>query len=105
MIKDIDFKKGKITYNDFNIDSKIPFKNQEFSFKEDILQVNYPQGYLLDVGWYPEFNPKGKFTIYIIKNCDWSNPIAIKKTKSLETLKKILLEFIDLISERLEQNL
>lgn len=44
------------------------------SLKEDMLQVSYGRGYLLDVGWYPSFDPSGCFQICVIKEYDWENP-------------------------------
>ena len=39
MLELIDFKAGKITYNEFNIDFSKPFKTQLDCLAEDLLQV------------------------------------------------------------------
>jgi hypothetical protein len=63
------FKDGKVIYNEFNIDFNIPLSKQLFSLKEDLLQVEYKGGkYVLDVGWYPELNPKGSFRVFVVIN-------------------------------------
>lgn len=77
MFENVDFKKGKILYID---DCK--------DLKEDLLQVQYANNYLLDVGWYGEENG---FIIYIIKGYDWENPI--RKDGSFN--KKIMLSKLD----------
>lgn len=59
MINDLDFSPGKITLNDLKLDRNIPLKNQMDDLKEDLLQINYNDVYIIDVGWYPEFNEKG----------------------------------------------
>ena len=35
------------------------------------MQVAYPDGQILDVGWYPESNPVGKFKVLVISNGEW----------------------------------
>lgn len=57
----LDFIDGKITYNELSI---VDNGNSELSFeflKEDMLQVEYLKNILLDVGWYPSFDPSGLF--------------------------------------------
>lgn len=77
MFQNVEFKNGKVLYIDnYNI------------FKEDLLQVEYANNYLLDVGWYGEENG---FIICIIKDYDWENPIL--KDGSLN--KKIMLTILD----------
>jgi len=93
-LKSINFRSGVITYNDFDIDPLIPLIEQEFSLKEDILQVDYGP-YLLDLGWNPDCNVKGKFVVRLIHNYDWQNPIQRFEAKDLATLKERLQEVID----------
>lgn len=80
MLDGIDFGMWKIEYNVFKIDDKKPLKEQIWELNEDILQATYidseGNNYLLDIGWYPEFNVRGHFIIYIIKNYDWENPLV-----------------------------
>lgn len=60
------------------------------SLKEDMLQVSYERGYLLDVGWYPSFDPSGCFQIRVIKEYDWENPVHISSAHSYkEVTEKI----------------
>ena len=93
-LKDINLKKSKITYDDFDIDPNLSFEQQKWSFKEDILQLKF-DNYTIDIGWYPEFNPKGFFKIVAIKDYNWDNPLYSKKIRSLKTMKKHLQEAID----------
>ena len=102
MFKEIDFTPGKIVYNDFNIDANIPFEQQIFSLKDDILQVNYNDKYLIDVGWGPEFDLSGKFKIRIIKDLNWKKPMYFKRTNSLDNLYKIVRDCVKIIKNNLD---
>jgi hypothetical protein len=75
--ENIDFKSGIVTHieNDFS---------QEY-LREDMLQVIYPKDYLLDVGWY-----RTNFTVLIIKNCDWENPITVVHSDILNLHKTVI---------------
>lgn len=55
-MKKIDLQSGKITFNEFNIDFGIPYSKQAESLLEDLIQIEYENGYLIDLGWYPEYN-------------------------------------------------
>lgn len=74
----IDFKSGIITYNEFHIDFKKPYYKQLDNLTEDLLQVKYRESYILDIGWYPEFDKKGQFLILLIKSENWDNPVYKK---------------------------
>ncbi len=67
--------KGTIVYDDFNIDFTKSITTQADSLKEDLLQISFAENMILDLGWYPEYNIRGKFVLQIIKNYDWENPI------------------------------
>jgi hypothetical protein len=104
MLKNLDFKKGKIVYDDFDIKEMISFEDQVFSLKEDLFQVNYQDKYIIDIGWYPEFDPKGKFTISVIKDFDWINPIFIKKSSILNRVTGFVEEAIEIVDKLLDKN-
>ena len=83
-----------ILYNElYLLDEKIALADQIDCLKEDLLQVESPDAnYVLDVGWYPEFNIKGQFKIIIIRKYDWEHSIFMRECSSISTLKRILLE-------------
>ncbi|TYQ15358.1 UNVERIFIED_CONTAM: hypothetical protein Cloal_1801 [Acetivibrio alkalicellulosi] len=93
MFEDLDFTPGNVVYNDFDINDKMPLSKQIYSLKEDLFQVNYNNKYIIDVGWYPEFNKSGKFNIVIIKDCNWEKPIEKKSCNDIKTLKVYIEEF------------
>lgn len=78
MFSDIDFLSGDIKYID------------EY-MKEDMLQVVYPNNYILDMGWY---DPINKYVIYIVKDSEWSDPEAIYSAETENEIKLLLKEAI-----------
>ncbi|EPN8585442.1 macro domain-containing protein [Listeria monocytogenes] len=58
MFSKIDYKMGKLFFFD-----------QSDLLKEDILQVQYPDDLLLDVGFYGK-----QYKIFVIKNLNWEEP-------------------------------
>lgn len=85
---------NQILYDELSLlEEEVSLKDQTMLLKEDLLQVESIDGsYLLDVGWYQEFDITGHFEVKIIKKYDWENPIFIKKTSDISSLKKILLK-------------
>ena len=102
VLEGITLKSGEVIYNDCEIDPNLSFEEQEWSFKEDILQIKFDtaeSAYTVDVGWIPEFNKNGKFVVQVIKNYEWEKPISSKKVKTFAALKKCLQEAIDIADE------
>lgn len=96
-LKKIDFKGGKILYNDMCFIPSIPHQQQWLMIGEDLLQVEYPHGYLLDVGRRMGPNKNGDFVICIIKDDNWDNAIKAKTTRDIHRLEKYIQESIDCI--------
>lgn len=93
----IDFGIGKIVCNVFNIDFEKTIIGQEDSLTEDLIQVEYPGNYLLDIGWYPEYDCKVKFIINIIHNYNWDKPVYKKNASNKKELYHNLNEAINLL--------
>jgi hypothetical protein len=98
-IHGINLKGAKVIYNDWHINPNMPFNAQKWAFKEDILQIGCGN-YLIDVGWYPELNPKGHFIIEVIYNYEWDSPIYKKKCNNYFLLKQYLQEAIDIVNTK-----
>lgn len=65
ILEGVMLKNVEVAYNDCEIDPNLPFEAQEWSFKEDIVQINFDAGkdsYTVDIGWYPEFELIPKLT-------------------------------------------
>ena len=81
MFSDIDFLSGDVRWLD-------GYK------QEDMLQVVYPNNYVLDMGWYDGIN---KYVIYIIKDFEWGVPVVEYSAKTEEDIKVLLKEAIEKI--------
>lgn len=62
--------------------------------KEDMLQVEYPNCFLLDMGWYQD-----RYIISVIHNFDWANPIQQYETTETNQLPKLLTEAVRLVEK------
>lgn len=98
MFENIDFGKGvSKKYIDFDVNKDIPLEEQVDLLKEDLLQVSYESDYIIDMGWYPEFNKEGSFRVSVIKDYQWDNPVVQKSCRDLNLLIKYVHECINLI--------
>ena len=77
----VDFGTGTVTFLD---DTQ----------KEDMLQVEYPNGFLLDMGWYQD-----RYIISVIHNFDWANPVQQYETTETNQLPKLLKEAVRLVEK------
>lgn len=79
MLSEIDFLSGDVRWLD---DYK----------QEDMLQVVYPNNYILDMGWYDAIN---KYVIYIVKDFEWDVPVAKYSAETESNIKILLKEAIE----------
>ena len=77
----IDFDTGKVIFLDV-------------TRKEDMLQVEYPNCFLLDMGWYQD-----RYIISVIHNFDWANPVQQYETTETNQLPKLLTEAVRLVEK------
>ena len=97
-MKNISFGKGIVTYDEFNIDINKPLESQIWELNEDLLQIDYSDKegncYVLDVGWYPEFNENGMFRIVLVRNFDWVNPVLVR-TSNIKDINDVLADCVE----------
>ena len=79
--------------------SKIDFDTGKVIFldatrKEDMLQVEYPNCFLLDMGWYQD-----RYIISVIHNFDWANPVQQYETTETNQLPALLMEAVYLVEK------
>ena len=79
--------------------SKIDFDTGKVIFldatrKEDMLQVEYPNCFLLDMGWYQD-----RYIISVIHNFDWVNPVQQYETTETNQLPALLMEAVYLVEK------
>lgn len=82
--------KGKVKYDEMNINFDIPFECQHENLTEDLVQVEYDDGLLLDIGWYPEGDPDGEIAVLVVQNYDWDNPVYEERCNDLPSLLNII---------------
>ncbi|MET4861622.1 hypothetical protein [Morganella morganii] len=87
---DVDFsnKNGTVVFDDFNISENTSLSEQLDELKEDMLQIYFPNGYVLDVGWRPSFEINGQFKLLLIKDYNWECPVYADSLSSVSELKK-----------------
>ncbi len=64
-------------------------------------QIN-PQGYILDLGWYPEANPEGCYRLTLLKS-NWENIIAEVESKKHEVIQYFIKRCFNLILQGIEE--
>ncbi len=79
--------------------SKIDFDTGKVIFldatrKEDMLQVEYPNCFLLDMGWYQD-----RYIISVIHNFDWANLVQQYETTETNQLPKLLTDAVRLVEK------
>ncbi|HLL05052.1 MAG TPA: hypothetical protein VK539_30985 [Myxococcaceae bacterium] len=64
-------------------------------FTEDLMQLRAARGgVLLDVGWYPDGDPKGSFQALLIRDQDWDHPLREFEARTLPDLVRQLEEWL-----------
>ncbi len=98
MLEKIDFGENiNEMHIDFDLSEEIALDKQIDELKEDLIQIIYKNGYILDVGWYPEFDINGSFKTMVVNNYDWDRPIFSKECKNLNSLHKQIIDCIEII--------
>ena len=77
----IDFDTGKVIFLDI-------------TQKEDMLQVEYPNCFLLDMGWYQD-----RYIISVIHNFDWTHPVKRYEAADRDQLPALLTEAAHLVEK------
>ncbi|WBS02559.1 hypothetical protein OU994_30705 [Pseudoduganella sp. SL102] len=91
----INIGQGIVEYDDIShLPDAFKAKDHVDFLKEDMLQIRFPNGVLIDIGWRPSFIPKGKFYIVAVKNGNWSDPVAIREAADVSEAKDAVRKLI-----------
>lgn len=84
-----------------------------YAFNEDILQISCKlkrkrnddiekQELIIDLGWYPDSDPNGSFTLLAILNENWDKPLLKFSSRSKDEIVKTLEKwlFVDFMPTR-----
>jgi hypothetical protein len=99
MFEEIEFGSGRVVLDDCEISIDKPLKEQLDFLKEDLFQIEYSEGYIIDVGWYPSFEAEGNFRIVVVSEYNWEKPLYMKKCKELETLTLYMKECVTIVKD------
>lgn len=74
----------KIDFNNFTeYDISIHGEMDFFELSEDLLRLSNDKfNMIIDLGWYPSYDIEGKYTLELIKNCNWDYPLEKVCTQS-----------------------
>ncbi|MGB0868823.1 MAG: hypothetical protein ACPGSD_04425 [Flavobacteriales bacterium] len=90
------WKINKHEFYDINLETyfSIPFEERNhFVLLEDIAQFSCKtsDGNLtMDLGWYPEENKDGAYTLLLIKDFDWDKPVEKFQTRNGNEIAKTI---------------
>ena len=99
---DFHWMNGSVTYWDLtDIDETRPLSEQLDCLKEDLAQLQYPNGIALDIGWYPSFDRDGEFVLLLIRNEAWETPVFRGTAKDLPMLKEQISMAVGKITQTL----
>lgn len=100
MFWSIDIKDGKVEFDQISeLPDSFAVKNCVEILREDMLQITFPNGILIDVGWRPCFSSRGKFYIVAVSNENWDEPVATVKASNVIQAKEALQKMINELTQ------
>jgi hypothetical protein len=71
-----------------------PIDPLRHSLREDLIQVQFSNGAIVDVGWYPAFSPDGCFRLFLILDQNWEAPLRKAYCSTLLELREVFGGFL-----------
>ncbi|MCI8649144.1 MAG: hypothetical protein HFG20_03415 [Anaerotruncus sp.] len=74
----------RIEWNNFSeYDMDLHGKEDAIELNEDLLQLcNDKAKLVIDLGWYPSFDPDGQYLLLLVRNHCWDSPLEKTASKS-----------------------
>ncbi len=92
----LNLRSGRIVHWDLTaIDPNKSLAEQARHLKEDLGQIEFADGTIIDMGWYPEFNVEGAFTVQLVRGSNWEAPLMQKRCRKIEDLIAAANEMIE----------
>ncbi len=89
----------KVELNKFTEVNPDEFTSEDYKylweFDEDIVYLTYKDKYSIDLGWYPSFNPKGEYSLLVIKDNDWDYPLEKFHSRRIDEIKEKLELYLE----------
>jgi hypothetical protein len=91
----IDIKNGTVTYDDISfLTTELNLREQAYYLKEDMLQIEFSEDFLIDVGWSLSFDENGAFNVTMVRNQEWDRPIFQARVTDVAAVKQTLSKLI-----------
>jgi len=85
---DVDLRSGRVTQWQLDsLNANAPLDSQLDVLTEDLAQIEFGNGSLVDVGWYPECSRDGSFIVVAVRASDWDSPIFKATCTSMAELR------------------
>ncbi len=87
-------------FRDVDVETLDPNKEDDWLFlvqdityivRNDEHKVNH---ICVDLGWYPEADPNGKFILYVIQNQDWEKPLEEFSSRNVRDIAEKMGDFL-----------
>lgn len=98
LFKDYNFTPGIITFNNYDITFNEELNEEYDNLTEDMLQVEFKNNIILDVGWYSGVK---SFIIFVIEEYEWEKPVLRLEAHSYRELKNSLDKAMNLIKVKM----
>jgi hypothetical protein len=83
----IDWATGRVAYWALDsLDLTTAIEANLGDLGEDLAQVEYPNGVLLDIGWYPAYSADGAFQVVVVRQADWEAPLFKRRCRTAAEL-------------------
>jgi hypothetical protein len=90
------WKTGRVTFWDLDpVNEHTPLPDQADNLKEDMAQIEYPSGVLLDVGWFPEFARDGAFVIVVVRPGEFDRPLFRATANTVADFKSVMEKAVE----------
>jgi hypothetical protein len=98
-IQSLHITDGKIIRDNLNIDESVSLKDQINLLHNKLLEIEWNNRFLLNVGWHPEKDLDGSFIVQVIKDRDWGDPVFRIKCCTVASLKRVIIQAIEIINK------
>jgi hypothetical protein len=94
--QDFDLRTGVVEVYWLLMATQDPLDPERDCLKEDLIQVTFDRGTIVDVGWFPEFSLDGSFVVQVIQDRDWESPVHKARCKTLNELRQAFEQCLEL---------
>lgn len=87
---------GRIIFDSLELDPSVSLEAQaDPDLFDDMFAARFPNGCVLDISWYPIFDPSGSFEISLNQTQTHWDPFISRWCRSIEELKTIVAELVE----------